>query len=85
MDADTQVGTSLHTLELNRAENCPLEKNTGLYADTRYTSHDAMIDNSAFALNEQSVLEENGVDEIIQSLPSHSQLVNIDLKRRREL
>ena len=71
MDADTQVGTSLHTLELNRAESCPLEKGTGLYVDPRYTSHDATTgDITEFNLFKQEVLVDNGVDEIIKS-PQH--------------
>lgn len=71
MDADTQVGTSLHTLELNRAEACPLEKVTGLYADPRYTAYSATIENENFSLSEQAVLEDNGVDGILKTLPSH--------------
>ena len=86
MDADTQVGTSLHTLELNRAESCPLEKSTGLYVDPRYTSYDAMTgDITELNLFEQEVLVDNGVDEMIKSLPSTFQLVDTARKSRRRL
>ena len=87
MDADTQVGTSLHTLELNRAESCPLDKSTGLYFDPRYASHDATTggDITEFNLFEQEVLVDNGVDEIIKSLPSTFQLVDTASKSRRRL
>ena len=72
MDVDSQVGTMPHTLELNKAKSCPLEKITGLYSDPRYNSYDATIENSAFQLTEQGVLEENGVHRILKTLPSHS-------------
>lgn len=53
--------------------------------DPRYTFHSATLDNEAFELTEQSVLLENGVDEILRSLPTQFEIVTPSLKQWSKL
>ena len=62
-----------------------MEKISGLYHDPRYSSHGATIENPDFQLTELQVLEENGVYEILKSLPSFDKVVDVDAKRKRKL
>ena len=69
MDSDSQVSSNFYPIELNRATTCPLELTTKLTFDPRY--RDVASDTGLFEYGEWDIMRENGVDLILESLPSY--------------
>ena len=68
MDSDSQVSSNYYPVELNKATTCPLEPTTQLTFDPRYRD---VASDGLFEYGEWDIMKENGVDLILESLPSY--------------
>ena len=68
MDSESQVSSDFYPIELNRATTCPLEPTTKLTFDPRYRD---VGSEGLFEFGEWDIMKENGVDLVLESLPSY--------------
>ena len=53
-----------------------MEQLTGLATDPRFVLHTATLENPNFLLTEMSIQDENSLTDLLESLPSHEQIID---------